>query len=102
MDNYLDDIWFLADTAEKNLLQMIVAEWWAECLGIELNVMNREPTRTITGHMGFSINLREKVIGVTQRNQQKIMELFYRFLWGIWRKGRIPVREIQRMLELQI
>ena len=27
VDNYLDDIWFLADTAEKNLLQMMVAEW---------------------------------------------------------------------------
>ena len=25
--NYLDDVWFLADTAEKNKLQMIVAEW---------------------------------------------------------------------------
>ena len=25
--NYLDDIWFLADTAEKNMLQMMVAEW---------------------------------------------------------------------------
>ena len=27
IDNYLDDIWFLADTAEKNQLQMMVAEW---------------------------------------------------------------------------
>ena len=26
VDNYLDDIWFLADTAEKNRLQMMVAE----------------------------------------------------------------------------
>ena len=25
--NYLDDIWFLADTAKKNMLQMLVAEW---------------------------------------------------------------------------
>ena len=25
--NYLDNIWFLADTAEKNMLQMMVAEW---------------------------------------------------------------------------
>ena len=27
VDNYLDDIWFLADTAEKNMLQIIIAEW---------------------------------------------------------------------------
>ena len=27
VDNYLDDIWFLADTVERNRLQMIVAEY---------------------------------------------------------------------------
>ena len=27
VDNYLDDIWFLADTPEKNMLQMMIAEW---------------------------------------------------------------------------
>ena len=26
IDNYLDDIWFLADTAERNMLQILVAE----------------------------------------------------------------------------
>ena len=26
VDNYLDDIWFLADTVERNRLQMMVAE----------------------------------------------------------------------------
>ena len=25
--NYLDDIWFVADSAEKNTLQLLVAEW---------------------------------------------------------------------------
>ena len=29
VDNYLDDIWFLADSSEKNMLQMLVAEYWA-------------------------------------------------------------------------
>ena len=29
IDNYLDDIWFLADSAEKNKLQLLVAEFWA-------------------------------------------------------------------------
>ena len=27
VDNYLDDIWFLADTQEKNILQLMVAEY---------------------------------------------------------------------------
>ena len=27
VDNYLDDIWFLADTHEKNILQLRVAEY---------------------------------------------------------------------------
>ena len=27
VDNYLDDIWFVADTVEKNTLQLLVAEW---------------------------------------------------------------------------
>ena len=29
IDNYLDDIWFLADSAEKNRWQLLVAEFWA-------------------------------------------------------------------------
>ena len=29
VDNYLDDIWFLADMRTKNKLQILVAEWWA-------------------------------------------------------------------------
>ena len=29
VDNYLDDIWFLGDSREKNMLQMLVAEYWA-------------------------------------------------------------------------
>ena len=29
VDNYLDDIWFLADTGEKNRLQLVIAEFWA-------------------------------------------------------------------------
>ena len=35
--NYLDDIWFVAPTEEKNRLQLLVAEWWAIWLGIDLN-----------------------------------------------------------------
>ena len=27
VDNYLDDIWFLADNVEKNTLQLLIAEY---------------------------------------------------------------------------
>ena len=30
VDNYLDDIWFLGDTYKKNMLQLLVAEYWAK------------------------------------------------------------------------
>ena len=48
VDNYLDDIWFLADSSAKNSLQMLIAEFWARWLGIELNEGKREPPRTST------------------------------------------------------
>lgn len=28
-DSYLDDIWFLANTRLENMLQLLVAEYWA-------------------------------------------------------------------------
>ena len=52
--------------------------------------------------MGFRINLREKVIGATRKHQRKFTEFFDRFLTVIRRRGCIPVRDIQRMLGLQI
>ena len=36
-DSYLDDIWFLAKTREKNMLQILLVEYWASWLGIQLN-----------------------------------------------------------------
>ena len=29
VDNYLDDIWFLVDSSENNMLQMLEAVYWA-------------------------------------------------------------------------
>ena len=52
--------------------------------------------------MGFRINLSEKVLYITQRHQQKITVFFNRFLGAIRRKGDIPIRNIQKMLGLQI
>ena len=71
-------------------------------MGIELNASKRVPPRSGTRHLGFHINLKEKVISVTQKHQQKIMVFFNRFLKTIRKKGRIAVKEIQRLLGLQI
>ena len=30
VNNYLDDIWFLAQNSLKNRLQILIAEWWAD------------------------------------------------------------------------
>ena len=57
VDNYPDDIWFLADIHKKNLLQFMIAESWADWLGIELYVSKREPPRSATGHLGFHLDL---------------------------------------------
>ena len=37
VDSHLNDIWFLAKTREKNMLQILLVEYWASWLGIKLN-----------------------------------------------------------------
>ena len=68
IDNYLDDIWFLAENPEKNRLQMLVEEFWAGWLGIELNADKREPPRSQSRHLGFTVDLRRKLVAVTQKH----------------------------------
>ena len=53
VNNYLDDIWFVAKTADKNRLQILIAEFWAGWLGMELNADKREPPRSESRHLGF-------------------------------------------------
>ena len=69
VNNYLDDIWFLADTSEKNNLQMLVAEFWARWLGIQLNESKREIARSSTRHLGFIVDLRLKVAKITAKHK---------------------------------
>ena len=84
------------------MLQMMIAEWWADWLGIELNVPKRELPRFETRHLGFTINLREKVVSITQKHQRRVVSFFNRFLVIIRQNGRVAIREIQKMLGLQI
>ena len=102
VNNYLDDIWFLATTPEKNKLQLLVAEFWAKWLGIELNDDKRELPRSNTRHLGFEIDLVQKMVAVTTKHQRRVIAFFDRFLQIVRRKGRIAVKELQRMLGLQI
>ena len=102
VDNYLDDIWFLADSQEKNLLQLLVAEFWAGWLGIELNDNKRELPACGTRHLGFFIDLKRKVVMITQKHKRKITKYFDNFLVAARKMERLSIRGIQRMLGLQI
>ena len=57
VDNYLDDNWFLADSLEKNRLQILIAEYWIRWLGIQLNTDKRELPSSSTHHLGFVVDL---------------------------------------------
>ena len=100
--NYLDDIWFIAPTEEKNTLQLLVAEWWAKWLGIELNDDKRELPRTSTRHLGFQIDLRNKIVSVTAKHRQRCISFFDLFMACVRTKGRIPTKKLQKILGLQI
>ena len=73
VDNYLDDIWFLADNMEKNTLQLLIAEYLANWLGIELNHEKRELPRSTTRHLGFIIDLKHKMVTITMKHRRKVM-----------------------------
>ena len=66
-----------------------------------MNVDKRE-LLTATLHLGFSMNLEKKILSVTKKHQRKIIAHFNRFLAIVRGRGRIRVREVQRMLGLQI
>ena len=102
VDNYLDDIWFLGESTEKNMLQILVAEFWAKWLGIELNDGKRELPRSETRHLGFIIDLRNKVLSVTDKHKRKIIAFFKNMLRIIRNKGAITVRSVQKLLGVQI
>ena len=102
VNNYLDDIWFLANTHKKNTLQLLVAEYWAKWLGIELNDDKRELPRSSTRHLGFRIDLQAKFVMISRKHKSKILVFFNNFAKSARQGRRIRVRGMQRMLGLQI
>ena len=53
-------------------------------------------------HLGFMIDLRRKVVMVTQKHRVRVLSFFDSFLASFRVGGRIAVKRIQRMLGLQI
>ena len=81
---------------------MLVAEFWAKWLGIELNNNKRELPQTQTRHLGFRIDLRSKILPNTQKHKRKVVALFNNIL-ALLRAGRgIPCKTVQVLLGLQI
>ena len=102
VDNYLDDIWFLASTRERNMLQLLIAEQWAGWLGSELNHGKRVLPTSSTRHLGFVVELLQKTLSVTGKHVDRILQHFDHLLAVIRKRGRIRVKLVQRMLGLQI
>ena len=101
-DNYLDDVWFLAKSAQRNKLQLLIAEYWANWFGIELNQGKRELPSSATRHLGFDIDLRLRMVGITMKHRRRIISFLDGLMINTRKNGRIPVLRSQKTLGLQI
>ena len=84
------------------MLQLMVTEYWASWLGIQLNFDKRELPSTGTRHLGFNIDLVSKVVLITEKHSRKILSFFDHFLTTVRQKRNIAVKRLQKMLGLQI
>ena len=92
----------MADSAERNALQLVIAEYWANWLGIELNEDKREVPCSATRHLGFQVDLKHKMVSLTIKHRRKVVSFFDRLCYSIRTNGRIPVSSFQKMLGMQI
>ena len=102
VDNYMDDIWFLAKLAQRNKLQLLIAEFWANWLGIELKHDKRELSSSATRHLGFDIDLRLRMVGITMKHRRRFISFFDGLMLTTRKNGRIPVLRLQKTLGLEI
>ena len=51
---------------------MLVAEFWAKWLGIELNDDKRELPQMQTRHLGFRTDLRTKMLAITLKHRRRL------------------------------
>ena len=66
------------------------------------NTEKRELASSTTRHLGFRVDLRQKVVMVTSKHRRKFVAFFDRFLMTVRTRGSIRVRDLQKMLGLQI
>ena len=92
----------MVDTAERHLLPILIAKYWANWLGNELNHDKRENPRAATRHLGFFIDLKHKMVAITMKHRRKVIAYFNSVMLSIQTGGCISVKSIQRMLGLQI
>ena len=84
------------------MLQLLIAEYWADWLGIELNRDKRELPRTNTRHLGFGVDLIRKSVSITDKQKAKILQRFDHLLMVFRKKGRLLVKTLQKIMGLQI
>ena len=84
------------------MLQLLIAEYWADWLGIELNHDKRELPRTSTRHLGFRVDLSRKRVSITGKHKAKILQGFDHLLMVFRKKGRLLVKTLQKIMGLQI
>ena len=53
-----------------------------------------------TRHLGFFIDLRDKVLRITDKHKSKILKFLCQFHAMIRKNERIPIKNIQKMLGL--
>ena len=67
-----------------------------------MNHEKREVAVSTTRHLGFKIDLIQKVAAITKKHKSRIIVFFDNFLVAARKKQRISVKSIQKMLGLQI
>ena len=55
-----------------------------------------------TRHLGFKVDLQGKVVLISKKHREKILEFFNSFVISAKKGRRIRVKNIQKMLGLQI
>ena len=84
------------------MLQLLIAEYWADWVGIELNWDKRELPHSSTRHLGFRVDLNKKMVTITAKHKNRILKGFDHLLMVFRKKGRLLLKTVQRIMGLQI
>ena len=81
---------------------MLIAEYSAGWLGMELKDDKLEEPRSATPHLRFTVDLKKKIVAVSAKHCRKVVSFFERFLLKTRGHGGLPLKAVQRILGLQI